>query len=336
VYEGLPGGGDFISLPQAVLPRNPFPLGFRGEAASLEYRIEAERKFPLEPVILDPGLILSYPRAAWRNSAYEIFLWDRFPGVLIFDTADYAAQDRLFKRLAFFVEKLGFRGRIAPDDELEGLHGWNAHDYRPEDLARFFELARKSGFPLNQDEQELCGLLFARDILRRGSDGAILPGTGALISISRESEDYLRSLFMVHESFHGLFFINEEFRNFSRRRWENLDPAGKRFIISYFEFSGYDSADQYLMVNEFMAYCLQQSVSRAGEYFGTTLASRIDASSRRRWSLPPNDETPGTWPVLAALFTAEAGAFSRFVRERFGLSAGRVRRIYRKSPEQRE
>jgi hypothetical protein len=323
-YLGLAGGGDILSLPPGMLPADPFPLGFRGRASSLVYR--AEKKSPHEPVVLDPGLIDGYPRENWRNRDYEVFRWDRFPEILIFDTADYAVQDRLFKRLAFFVEKAGFRGRLAPDSEIETLHAWNAHDYRAGDLARFFELARQSGFPLNNDEEALEALLLAEGILR-GEGGAILPGTGAVISVSRESAAYLRTTFMVHEIFHGLFFIDEEFRDFSRRRWANFDPAGKRFLVSYFEYSGYDSADQYLMVNEFMAYCLQQGASQAGEYFGTTLASRIAAHPWRRNSLPPGG--PETWPSLAALFSAEAEAFSRFVRNRFDLSAGRVRRVYK-------
>ncbi|MDR0389378.1 MAG: hypothetical protein LBH73_04865 [Spirochaetaceae bacterium] len=330
-YLGLPDGGDFLALPPGLLPAGPFPLGFRGKAASLEYRPGAERKFPLEAVVIDPGLILNYPRENWRNRDYEIFQWDRFPEILIFDTADYAVQDRLFKRLAFFVEKIGFRGRLAPDSEIAELHGWNAHDYRSEDLARFFDLARKNRFPLNQDEKDLENLLLARNILRENAAGDVLPGTGAIISISRESANYLRATFLAHESFHGLFFINEEFRDFSRQRWAGLDPAGKRFIVSYFEYSGYDSADQYLMINEFMAYCLQQSVSQAGEYFGKTLPSRIAEHPWRRSSLPEEDS--GTWPRLASLFTAEAEAFSRFVREHFGLSAGRIQRIYKARQE---
>ncbi|MDR1429528.1 MAG: hypothetical protein LBI85_04495 [Spirochaetaceae bacterium] len=328
-YLGMAGGGDFLVLPPGLLPPDPFPLGFRGGAASLEYRRGAEQE-ALEPVSIDPGLILDYPRESWRNSAYEIFRWDRFPGILIFDTADYAVQDRLFKRLAFFVEKLGFRGRLAPDSEIAALHGWNAHDYRSEDLARFFELARSSGFPLNRDEQDLEKLLLSEGILRGGAGGAILPGQGALVSVSRESAAYLRATFMVHETFHGLFFIDEEFREFSRRRWANFDPRGKRFITSYFEYSGYDSGDQYLMMNEFMAYCLQQGVSQAGEYFGKTLASRIAEHPRRRDSLPQGDEASGTWPLISSLFTSEAEAFSFFVRERFGLAAGRVRRAYKR------
>ena len=67
------------------------------------------------PIPADPADILSYRVESWRNSRYEVFSWDAFPEILIFDTANYAVQDRLFKRLAFFVEKTGFRGRLSTD-----------------------------------------------------------------------------------------------------------------------------------------------------------------------------------------------------------------------------
>jgi hypothetical protein len=273
---------------------------------------------------------LAYGQDSWRNSRFEVFRWSGFPSILIFDTADYEIQDRLFKRLAFFTEKRDFRGRLATDEEIAELHGWNAHDYRAEDLASFFEAARAADFPLLEEERELESILLNAGTIRR-SGGAISAGEGAVISVSRESPDYLRSLFMVHEGFHGLFFIDEDFRNFSRERWEKLSSVPKRFILSYFDSQRYDLEDEFLMVNEFMAYCLQQPVSLAGRYFGETLADRIDKNTWRRHVLPPKDESAGNWPELAAAFTAEAEAFSNYVNRRWGLAAGRIRMVFVRS-----
>jgi hypothetical protein len=54
----------------------------------------------------------------------------------------------------------------------------------------------------------------------------------------------------------------------------------------------------------------------------------IAASPWRRSSLPEKEEvTPDGrlyWPEIAAVFTAEAEAFSRYVNQRWGLAAGRV------------
>ncbi|MDR2021175.1 MAG: hypothetical protein LBQ14_10485 [Treponema sp.] len=360
-YRAPPGGPpESFVIPPGVVSANPYPLilaDWRG--ASIRITHVEPPVFP-EPVPADPGLIIDYPRRAWRDSRFEIFRWDRFPLVLIFDTADYALQDRFFKRLAFFVEKAGFRGRLTPDAEIAGLHGWNAYDYRAEDLARFFEAARTANFLLLPEEQELKRILLDNGIIREGgvpaggvpaggvpaggvpaggvpaggipaggipADG-IVPGTGAVISISRESNDYLRGLFMAHESFHGLFFIDEDFREFSRRRWEALPQTARRFILSYFDYSQYDLTDAYLMVNELMAYCLQQSPALAAEYFGKTLAGRLEKSWRRR-SLPVKNEAAGTWPELERDFSREAAAFSAYVDQRWGFSGGRVHRITR-------
>lgn len=288
--------------------------------------------FALNPVSADPGDILSYPERSWRDSRYEVFSWDVFPEILVFDTADYAVQDRLFKRLAFFVEKAGFRGRLARDEEIAGLHGWNAHDYKAADLAAFFEAARKRDFPLLCEERELETLLFETGILARNAAREIIPGRGAVISVSRESDltdKALRYRFMAHEGFHGIYFIDEDFRNFSRERWEIFPAPAKKFLLSFFEFQAYDTKDSNLVINEFMAHVLQQSAAQASWYFGEYQPNRmISVSPRREASLPLKEEVSASgrrfWPELAKAFTEEGEAFSRYVNGRWGLTAGRV------------
>ncbi|MDR2053986.1 MAG: hypothetical protein LBP80_11295, partial [Treponema sp.] len=251
--ERTPASAELL-IPSGALDGGVFPLILSGAASASVFSLTSlvvapgpRRPFPREPVPADPGLILSYPRKNWRSPAYEVFRWPDFPGILIVDTAGYAVQERLFKRLAFFVEKRDYRGRLVPDRELAGLHGWNAHDYRAEDLARFFEAARLDNFPLLDEERGLYTLLLENGILRREPDGKIVPGAGAVLSISRESSDYLRSRFMIHECFHGLFFVDEDFRNFSAARWENLSPEAKRFFSSYLDSMRYDIAVSYLV-----------------------------------------------------------------------------------------
>ena len=301
-----------------------FP-GAGKEAFAFDPRTEA-------PVPADPGVVLGYPIENWRDKRYEVFSWDIFPEILIFDTADYAVQDRLFKRLAFFVEKAGFRGRLAPDAEIADLHGWNAHDYKAADLAVFFEAARKSSFPLLAEERELESILLAAGIIRRNTASEIIPGRGAIISLSRESDRTDRSLrprFMAHEGFHGIYFIDEDFRNFTRQRWEVFPGPAKKFLLSFFDFQAYDTKDPELVVNEFMAHVLQQSASQAAWYFGEYQPNRmISVSPWRESSLPAREEISRDgrryWPELAAAFTSEGEAFSRYVNQRWGLAAGRV------------
>ncbi|MDR0376936.1 MAG: hypothetical protein LBH70_03995 [Spirochaetaceae bacterium] len=322
-----------LSLPPAALGTGPYPAAVSvnggGVLPGTAFWMGPAPPQPAasrDPIPLDPGLVLPYPQDAWREPGYEVFRWPAFPGVLIFDTADYAVQERLFKRLAFFVEKRDFRGRLVSDRELAGLHGWNAHDYRDEDLARFFERARQEDFPLLDEEWELLDILLHTGVVVRAPSGEIRSGNGAVLSISRESPDHLRRRFMVHEGFHGIFFMDEGFREFSRRRWENLDAGAKRAFSSYLDFQRYDLADPYLVVNEFMAYCLQQPASQAGPYFGETVPRQILSSPWRRSDLPPSEQSPAgeRWPVLSHAFIREVEAFSAYVFRHWGLAAGQV------------
>ena len=309
----------------------PFPWGCASLLVFLVFFLGG-KAYSLEPITADPGAVLSYPAGSWRDSRYEVFRWDKFPEILIFDTADYDVQDRLLKRLAFFVEKAGFRGRLAADTEIADLHGWNAHDYRAEDLAAFFEAARNTNFPLLREERELETILLSEGIIRIDSASRIIPGKGAIISISRESDKTdkaLRPRFMAHEGFHGLYFVDEDFRLFCRRRWEIFPAAAKRFLLSFFDFQAYDTKDPNLVVNEFMAHVLQQPVSQIAWYFGEYQPGRMIAVSPwREASLPEKEEVSAEgrrfWPELAQAFTAEGEAFSRYVNQRWGLAAGRV------------
>jgi hypothetical protein len=284
-------------------------------------------KEPLEPITADPGFILLYPQEKWRGKNFEIFRWESFPDILIFDTVSYDLQDKLFKRLAFFAEKKGFTGRLAADEEIAELHAWNAHDYSAETLARFFDAAKNSSFPLLDEELSLQEILVASNIIKVSGDG-FTAGSGALVSISRDSPDYLRRMFMTHEAFHGIFFIDADFREFCKQRWEGLDRAAKRFITSYFDFQRYDINDSFLVLNEFMAHCLQQGVSASGKYFGEDIANRLyEKSPWRRAVLPPRDEKSGNWPEIADSFRRETSALSDYVAKRWGLAAGRVWRV---------
>ncbi|MDR2793117.1 MAG: hypothetical protein LBB61_05560 [Treponema sp.] len=320
---------NFLYVPPGMFPSHPYPIRVSISSRMGMVKLEAspQRVFPLVPIPADPGIILAYKYGEWRDNRYEVFRWEGFPSLLIFDTANYQVQDKLFRRLAFFVEKAGYRGRLVSDQELEGQHGWNAHDYRAEDLAAFFERAEATHFPLLKEEQELEEILFANGILKREKNEKISAGSGAIISLSRESPDALRNQFMAHEGFHGLFFIDEGFYVFTKNRYDALTPVAKNFILSFFDYQHYDIKDNYLVLNEFQAHVLQQSANQSYWYFGGTLASRLEASPWRRAILPKKDESSGAWPDIGKAFQTESAAFSNYVNERWGFSAGRNWRV---------
>jgi hypothetical protein len=325
-FEYLGGAGEQrVFIPSGVLPA-AFPSSLSSDAVPLSFTCvpAVPRLFP-DPVPADPGIILSYPREKWRDKRFEIFRWDGFPSILIFDTADYDIQDNLFKRLAFFTEKAGYRGRLMADSEIKDKHGWNAHDYRAESLAAFFEAAREAAFPLLAEERLLEGILFRNGIIIR-REGRIEAGEGAIISVSRQSSAATRNLLMTHEGWHGIFFLDEDFRQFSRNRFNALSPTVRRFIVNFMEYQAYDANDEYLVLNEFMAYIMQQPASQAHVYFGGTIAGRLN-NSWRRTVLPPADRTGAYWPEIGRAFEREARAFSAYAVSRWNLSAGSIGRI---------
>ncbi len=271
------------------------------------------------PFKTDPGLIISWPRAKWRTSDYELFEWDRFPGVLIIDTKDFAMQNDFFKRLAFFSEKMGYRGTLLTDEELESMHGFNAHDYNASSLAAFFTKTKAENFQLNERELLLCDILLANGVIT--ADGAsFAAGRGALISISQESPEWLRNRYIAHEGWHGIFFTDENFRNAAAAVFYTTDEASRDFLEGYWHLHpnlNYDLNDEYLVHNEFMAYIMQQNVSSVAAYF-VNLANwtsvqkeipKLAAHVRQTKGIP---------------FEDAAKVFDEYAFDNWGLSCGRV------------
>ena len=217
----------------------------------------------------DPGLILNFNQQNWRQKEYEVYEWDRYPGILYFDIADYDIQNNFFRRLAYYVEKRGYKGKLWSDEILADKHGYNAHDYSAESLAAFFNQAAEENFPLLKEELTLKDILITNGLLVPDGN-RVKAGEGGLVSISRETAPYTRSYLLAHEAWHTLFFRDEAFRNFVAAVYYTFDPDSRQFLLDFFESQsglGYDIEDEYLMHNEFMAYIMQQSIANVPEYF---------------------------------------------------------------------
>jgi len=274
-----------------------------------------------EAAALDLGVVLNLPRPS-PAVPFEVYHWDALPKVLVFDFADYAAQDAALKRLAFFVEKAGYRGRLAPDAEIAPLHGWNAHDYRASDLAAFFAKAKETSFQLGQSEIAVRDILLAAGIIKaseRGYDA----GEGAMISISRESPSWLRATFMAHEASHAIYFTDPDFNAFIRKEWAGVDKDERWFWKLYFGWMNYDTADEDLMATEFMAYLYQQPVSHVEEYFTKILPPRV---LENHPELKPRIDA---WMErYSGTFVAHAQAIEDWLKERYGFVAARPWSLY--------
>lgn len=213
----------------------------------------------------DPSTLLAWPPDRWRTPSHEWFSWAG-TSVLVLVTADYDTQDAFLKRLAFFVEKTGYRGRLVSDSALVPLHGWNAHDYAAPDLARFFSLAAETNFPLSTAELELRDQLVRAGVLVvQGQTWA--PGTGALVGVSAQSPPALRHVLFVHEGFHGLYFTNPDFRAGVKAVWDNLPDGAQTAFRRFLAASQYDPQDEALMINEFQAYVLQRAADEWLPFF---------------------------------------------------------------------
>lgn len=302
-------GRESLEIPAAAL-KNPYAQAFLedsgGQPVVFMMVASSENLAPdscggkvIFPIKTDPGLILDWPERNWRTALYELFEWDRFPGVLFFDFKNYSVQDDFLRRLAFFVEKAGYRGRLLDDSALEGKHGYNAHDYKSDSLAEFFTKAERENFLLNESERLLRDILLARGVIV-SDGGGYSAGGGAVISISRESNEGLRYRLLAHEGWHGIYFTDERFRNVVSAVYGTIDGASREFITRYWGTQAdlsYDVNDDYLAQNEFMAYLMQQPLSSVAQYF-VHLASRgsvmraipaLAADARERGGVPFED-----------------------------------------------
>ena len=233
---------------------------------------------PPVAVPADLGTILRLDRSHWRRDDFELYEWRGVPAaaapLLIFDTATYAIQARLFRRLAFFVEKRGFRGRLLADEELAGLRGYNAHDYAAPDLARFFTLAQRQVVALNEEELLLRDIAVTHGIVQPDPDGGWRTGAGAILSISQASHAQLRDLLLRHEALHGLYFTHARYREAVWAAWQQLTEDEQRFWTLLLASINYDVDYPDLVVNEFQSYLLQQGANRVG-YFLSVWNGRL-------------------------------------------------------------
>lgn len=272
----LPGGGrqsvpvDSTGTLTIELDETTFPRFIVEEAEFAA--LDDEESNPV-----DFGLLPVMDAVGWIQADHQFYQWSLNHRVFVLDTIDYERQASYFKRLAFFLEKPGFVGRIPTLEEIVHRHGWNAHDYDARNLALFFDFADTNAVPLTDSELAL------RDFCREESlvvyDGERWrPGTGALLGISQESGPALRKTLLTHETMHGIFASRPVYTEAIFTYWsENVDDAAKAIWRGLLSRLTYNSADEYLMVNEFQAYLMQQPLNQVTRYFEAHMADRIEA-----------------------------------------------------------
>lgn len=251
-------------------------------------------------VPVDLGTLMRYPVELWRQPDFELFSWTLYPTVLVIDSSSYEVQARFFKRLAFFVEKVGYRGELLSDEQLRGRHGYNAHNYNAEGLAAFFSAASDRGIVLNPEERLLRDVVVESGIIAPAG-ARYEPVEGGVLAVAQESYAFptLRELLVSHEAYHGVYYAEPAYVAAVDELWEGLDEREQRYWRLLLSGLQYDVADEYLLRNEYHAYLLQQPVSAAGWYFESRSAERL-----RRW-----------YPGLGSWFDAYFADYSGTHRE---------------------
>ena len=213
--------------------------------------------------------------------------WLRDNGaVLVIQFPSLQAQGRALNRAAALIEKGGARrDRVLTDTELHAAMAASGdneasyflgHDYRAEDLGRFFSLAQAQQLALNADELRLRQLLLDAGLLRATASG---PFSGAparaLISFSAEQADdpatpqdesmdgRRRESVLRHELSHGRYFTDSRYHNHCWWFWrEGLSQAERQVWRRYLERLGYDPANEELLVNETQALLMHTPDTR--------------------------------------------------------------------------
>jgi hypothetical protein len=271
------------------------------------------------PIPAGFGVMIDYRQEFWRQKDYELFSWSLVPSVIVMQFRSYAVQARFMKRFAFFIEKDGFTGKLRTNAQLAGLHGWNAHDYRPEDLARFYTTAARENFKLNPEEEQLKRILLTNGLIEHNGT-TYSPGKGAILTFAHVGSYRLRRLLLTHEGFHGVYFTHPAYRKAVLSIWNHTAAAEQELFRNVFlDYKRYNVDDPYLVRNEFQAYLMQQPLSSVQAYFDYELPREMKKM-----------KIPGTAPPARylsehpAVFRRSAEQVQEALEQAVGVTAGEL------------
>lgn len=216
-----------------------------------------------------PGLEAATPRRGFREILAQqvdqpvlVRLTDN-PRVFVADFPTLTAQAAALNRVAALIEKAHApRDRVLTEAEFGRLIAeggqpaeqyYLGHNYRGEDLARFFALVTRQGLARRPEEARVEAWL--AEMRRQVPDGEV-----ALITIPRADgivDMASREAILRHEIAHGFYFVDPLFAGYVRRTWsERFPPAVREAFRRFLADEGYDTTNEDLVINESMAYVL--------------------------------------------------------------------------------
>lgn len=227
-----------------------------------------ERLDDLQPVVHSTPQLLRPSNAAQQGP--RLLLWKEHPRVLVLEFRSKKTQACAMNRIAAFVEKKGTRGRVLDDGELERFitesgstpetFYW-AHDYRANDLDRFFTAAKSRGRRLDRQILNPCELSLSQLLVRRRllTESGQARAADVLLTIPADLDPRTRVRLLTHELRHALYFSSEAYRATCDSFWrDELDEVDRTLFRLTLALYHYDPEDGYLVRNEFQSFLLQE------------------------------------------------------------------------------
>lgn len=236
------------------------------------------------------------------------------PAVLVLQFPDLWVQGRALNRTAALIEKSAARrDRVLGDDELRRTIAaagdseasyFLGHDYRAQDLGRFFSLAQAQQVPLNADELRLRQLLLDSGLLSAvGPDRFEGSPAQALVSFSAEQagnpgtppnerlDHRRRASVLEHELSHGRYFTDAAYRRHCQRFWrERLSEAERQIWRRYLAGIDYDPGNEDLMANETQALLMHTPDARDFDAAALGMGEPALEALRARFRVPMESE----------------------------------------------
>lgn len=256
---------DLMPLAVQTIPAAIDQQGATGSAESLEQQW-AEHWETIQP----PNGSLSVALAGT-----QVHRLRHNPRLWILEFPDLRIQGAALNRVAALIERqAASKERILTETEMTELitqsnqgdaeHFFLGHDYRLDDLARFFSLAQRDGVMLNPAEQGLLTLLRGLALMEPSASGAwqIEGPELAVVTLAAASatpsphhvSPFERLATLRHELSHGEYFTNPHYRAYCQRFWTARSESERTAIVRGLTQLGYDPASPDLMANELQAF----------------------------------------------------------------------------------
>ncbi|WP_235048134.1 hypothetical protein [Borrelia persica] len=229
-----------------------------------------------KPINADIKFIFNYKKENYRRDSFEFFNLIANPNIYVIKFKTLHDQSLMLKRMAFFVEKKEFKGKLLSNEELENKVGWGGHDYKLKDIITFFNEAEKLDFKLNKEEIILKNLIMTNKLAHIENNTIKIKNKSKNTAFATYSEDETmpktaQMRIFMHELLHMHFFTDNNFNKAIVNFWhKHISPNDKKLWIYFLDNSNYDVTLNDLVINEFYAYTTALPKEKIADYLINT------------------------------------------------------------------